>query len=115
MHKKKKLLILIFLLIIFFGILIFLSKLSINEISKKISALKCTESVLNFSKNNSSVVFSIDKIVYFSSADCTSNINQNSSFTINNLQQYTDIAIFINNHSNRRIYCEKHFKKSDIN
>lgn len=43
--------------------------------------------------------FSIDKIVYFSGANCNTNINANSSFTINDLYQYTDIAIFINNNS----------------
>lgn len=43
--------------------------------------------------------FTIDKIIYFSSANCNTNINANSSFTINDLYQYTDIAIYINNYS----------------
>ena len=43
--------------------------------------------------------FSINEIVYFSSANCDTSINTNSSFNINNLYQYTDIAIFINNNS----------------
>ena len=44
--------------------------------------------------------FSVNKIVYFSTANAESSINQNSSFTINNLYQITDIAIFINNNAN---------------
>lgn len=45
-------------------------------------------------------IFTIDKIVLFSSASANTNINSNSTATINNLYQYTDIAIFINNSHN---------------
>lgn len=41
--------------------------------------------------------FGIDKIVLFSSCSADSNINSNNTTTINNLTQYTDIAVFINN------------------
>ena len=60
----------------------------------------------------------IDKITYFSSANSTSSINSNSSFNIENLIQYTDIAIFINNHSENGFDLEntiKNLKISDIN
>ena len=42
-------------------------------------------------------IFVIDKIVFFSSCSAESNINSNTTTTINNLYQYTDIALFINN------------------
>ena len=61
--------------------------------------------------------FSINKIVYFSTANAESSINQNSSFTINNLYQITDIAIFINNNANGIYTNENTLKKvtlSDI-
>lgn len=45
-------------------------------------------------------IFTIDKIVFFSSCSAESNINSNTTTTINNLYQYTDIAIFINNSDN---------------
>lgn len=46
-------------------------------------------------------IFSINKIVLFSSASADSTINTNGTTTIQNLIQYTDIAIFINNNSNK--------------
>ena len=55
--------------------------------------------------------FSINKIVYFSTANAESSINQNSSFTINNLYQITDIAIFINNSANGIYTNENTLKK----
>ena len=45
-------------------------------------------------------IFSINKIVLFSSANADSTINTNSTTTIHNLIQYTDLAIFIDNNSN---------------
>lgn len=50
----------------------------------------------SFNRNN---IFTINKIVLFSSASASSTINTNSTTTITNLIQYTDIAIFINNNS----------------
>ena len=50
----------------------------------------------SFNQNN---IFTINKIVLFSSASASSTINTNSTTTISNLIQYTDIAIFINNNS----------------
>lgn len=44
-------------------------------------------------------IFSISKIVLFSSAFADSNLNTNTSTTIKNLFQFTDIAIFIDQNS----------------
>ena len=62
--------------------------------------------------------FSVNKIVYFSTANADSTINQNSSFTINDLYQITDIAIFINNNADGNYTNKNTLKKvtlSDIN
>lgn len=58
--------------------------------------------------------FSVNKIVYFSSANANSEINANSSFTISNLYQYTDIAIFINNNSNENYDAKNTLKKVSV-
>lgn len=55
---------------------------------------------LSIYDKNSTEIFTIDKIVCFSSCDSDATINTNSTVTINNLTQYTDIAIFINNSTN---------------
>ncbi len=100
MQKKKIIFYILFVLLLI--ILFFLSYLSIKQLTSKSLAKRSVQNIL---KNDISSPFSIDKIVYFSSANCNSNINQNSSFTISNLYQYTDIAIFINNNAERRVYC----------
>ena len=90
---KSKILMLtitIFLLIIF--IVLFID--FYNRISKK---LNYESNVLDFYKKNSSIVFSIDKIVFFSSCDSKNKNNTSSNFTLENLYSYTDIALFINN------------------
>ena len=112
MHKKKIIFYVVFILLLI--ILIFLGIISIKQIRQQYLASKCIESLSNF---DISSPFTINKIVYFSSANCTSNVNTNSSFTINNLYQSTDIAIFINNNANKNFNAENTLKKvtlSDI-
>ena len=112
LKRKKTFYILLILLSI---LLIVLSIISVKEIKKKYFASKCMQSVYNF---ESSSPFSINKIVYFSSANCNSKINSNSSFTISDLYQYTDIAIFINNNADGNFTAENTLKNvtlSDIN
>ena len=55
--------------------------------------------------------FSIDKIVYYSSANGETKINPNSSFNISKLHQFTDIAIFINNNNNGNFNQKNTLKK----
>ena len=76
--------ILILLLIYLSNIIytIFLNKLSLEN---------------DFSQNR---IFSINKIVFFSSAFGESTQNTNNTSTLKNIIQYTDMAIFINNNSN---------------
>lgn len=54
--------------------------------------------VLTVSNNNSSEIFSLDKIFLFSSANAIHN-NEKQNFWDLNIYQYTDIAIYINNNS----------------
>lgn len=52
--------------------------------------------VLNIAEKNEEQVFTIDNITFFSSCNADAEVNSNTSLQINNLYQYTDIAIFIN-------------------
>ena len=51
--------------------------------------------VLDFSSKNEETVFEINKITFFSSCDAKNKSATSTNFTIENLYQYTDIALFI--------------------
>lgn len=57
------------------------------------------KSLINFQKLNEKNIFSIDKIYLFSSAYAENNSGKQPIWNLN-LHQYTDFAIYINNHSN---------------
>ena len=97
------------LMFVFF---IVLSYFVIQNIIIKNAALKCMDNLYEFSEENEETVFSINKIVYFSSADAKAEINPNSSFTVTDLCQYTDIAIFINNNNVDGNYTAKNTFKN---
>lgn len=108
MHKKK---ILFYLLLIISTILlIYLSNIVYQQIDYKIKQENNEKSIYEFLDNNKKDIFTIDKITYFSSANAQSTINSNSSFNITNLEQYTDIAIFINNHADGNYTLENTLK-----
>lgn len=112
----KKIIFLAFF-IIFTILLIFLSILTYNDFILNNQILACNKNIEIFSENNKNTIFSIDKIIYFSTANADFNVNNNSSFSIDNLYQYTDIAIFINNHAENNYTAENTLKKvilSDI-
>ena len=91
---KKSFLIVILVLSIFF--LILLTHFVYTSFINKFYFDKHIEDIIN---NNVTEVFSIDKIALFSSSTADSIINSNNTTTINDLIQYTDIAIFINNNN----------------
>jgi len=93
MHKKTR--IITILLIIFTIILIVLSLIFFKSLENKKDGV---DSYLEFANENEKPIFSIDKITYFSNCSADISTNTNSSFTISDLYQYTDIALFINNH-----------------
>ncbi len=97
MKKKDIILLLIIIFLLLFFIL--LSGLVYNTLQTYQLSNSFLQSELKIQQDNSETVFSIDKITYFSSADADIQTNSNSSFTISNLFQYTDIAIFINPNS----------------
>lgn len=89
MQKKRFIFLLIFLVI-----LIFLSYISIQKYNVYAKSLKYAHELENL---DISSPFSIDKIVFFSSATAEADINANSTIKINNLKQFTDIALFLDN------------------
>ena len=93
---NTKSLILIISLIISIICFIILSYFVFTSFINKLSFEKFTLDIYN---KNSKSIFSIDKIIFFSSCNSDSSVNTNSTININNLTQYTDIAIFINNSS----------------
>ena len=93
---KRTNIILTIIVIIFAIILAFLTSLTYKDFKKTNSSNSFYNSVLDFTQKNSKKVFSIDKITYFSSSNANISTNSNSVFTISDLYQYTDIAIFIN-------------------
>lgn len=96
MKPKIKKIIHAIIIIFLIVILIFLFQNTYNKLLQK----KTFEnSIMNFAKKNSKKIFSIDKIVLFSSCDSKNKTSSQTNFTIENLYTYTDIAIFINNNS----------------
>lgn len=82
----------VFAILVF--ILIFLCNIVYTSLISKLFFENYLDSILDKEANN---IFTIDKVVLFSSCNADSTINSNNTTTINNLTQYTDIAIFINN------------------
>ena len=64
---------------------------------------------------NDKTVFEVNKIVFFSNCDTKNKTSSSTNFTIENLYQYTDIAIFINNNSLEEKTSKNTFKKVSIN
>lgn len=90
MDKKK--IILTIITAFLFLIVIFLSYLLFNKYVLKKNFEKY---ILPFANINQNTIFKIDKIVFFSNADAQNKNTAASNFTIENLYQYTDIALFI--------------------
>ncbi len=56
---------------------------------------KFEKSIMSFSSKNENTVFQIKNIIFFSSCDVKNKNASSSNFTIENLYQYTDMALFI--------------------
>ena len=96
---RKKDIILIFILLICIVLLIVLAPIGVKTIKVHAVSDACADSFIRFQQENLDTIFSIDKITYFSSCNAKGDTNSNSSFTISDLYQYTDIAIFLNPNS----------------
>lgn len=90
MDKKK--VILTSIVILLFLLVFFLSYLVLYKYVLKRSF---EEDVLSFASKNEKTIFEIDKITFFSSCDAKNKSASSSNFTIENLYQYTDIALSI--------------------
>lgn len=107
--KKAKIILTIITIILLF-IVIFLAYLVFR---KYVLKKNFEGDILSFADKNQSTIFTIDNITLFSSADAGYKTNTANNFTIQNLYQYTDIALFIRNTSNEDT-LENTFKKVTI-
>ena len=92
-NKIKK----IIFLVVFIFLLFILVLLTHIVFSPLLNKLFFENYILNISTENINHVFTIDRIVLFIFFSSETTINSNNTTTINNLNQFTDIAIFINN------------------
>ena len=97
MDKKKLILIIIviILLIIVFGLAYLLFQ-------KYVLKQNFENDILSFASKNQNTVFKIEKITFFSSCDAKNKSISNTNFTIENLYQYTDMALFISSSSDEK-------------
>lgn len=107
---KKAKIILTMITIILIGIAIFLAFFVFR---KYILKKNFEDDMLSFADKNQSTIFTIDSITLFSSADASYKTNTANNFTIQNLYQYTDIALFIKNTSDENT-LENTLKKVHI-
>ena len=107
---KKAKIILTMITIILIGIVIFLAFFVFR---KYILKKNFEDAILSFADKNQSTIFTIDSITLFSSADASYKTNTANNFTIQNLYQYTDIALFIKNTSDENT-LENTLKKVHI-
>ena len=90
LNKKLKIASIITLLLLIFALVL------ANLLFTRIYSKQAFEhSVMNFSKKNESTIFQIKNITFFSSCDAKNKNISSSNFTIENLYQYTDMALFI--------------------
>ena len=92
---RKNSIILSILFLIFITILIILLPITYKTVKAYHDSNNFVDSLIKIHQNNLEQVFKINKITYFSSCNAKGDTNSNSSFTITDLYQYTDIAIFI--------------------
>ena len=53
------------------------------------------DDVLDFANKNQNTIFKINNVTFFSSCDAKNKVGSKTNFTIENLYQYTDMALFI--------------------
>ena len=93
---KKNSIILSILFLIFITFLIILLPITYKTVKAYNDSNNFVDSIIKIQQNNIEPIFSINNITYFSSCNAKGDTNSNSSFTISDLYQYTDIAIFVN-------------------
>lgn len=109
MDKKKKILTIIAFLVFTITIILIYALLQ-----KYILKTNFEKSILSFAYKNDKTIFQINKIVLFSNCDAKNKTGSVTNFTIENLYQYTDMAIFINHPSQDEKNLENTLKKVTI-
>ena len=109
MNKKEK--ILTILIIFLFMIFCLFAYLLVHKHTLKNNFEK---DILPFATKNDKTVFQVNKIVLFSNCDAKNKTGSVTNFTIENLYQYTDIAIFINHAMTEEKTLENTLKKVSI-
>lgn len=107
-RKKKILTIVVFILFIIVFVLAYLL------FQRYVIKSNFEREILPFANKNDKTVFQVNKIVFFSNCDAKNKTGSITNFTIENLYQYTDMAIFINNSSMEEKTLENTFKKVSI-
>lgn len=109
MNKKKKIftgiVLLLFIVVFFLAYLLF---------QKYVLKSNFEKDILPFASKNEKTIFQINKIVLFSNCDAKYKTGSASNFTIENLYQYTDIALFINQSSDEEKTLKNTLKKVTI-
>jgi len=109
MDKKKKILtIIVFILFIIVFILAYLL------FQKYVIKSNFEKDILPFANKNDKTVFAVNKIVLFSNCDAKNKLGSTTNFTIENLYQFTDMALFINSASAEKKTMENTFKEVSI-
>ena len=88
---KKKVVLTAITIILFIIVLILCYLLFYKYVLKR----NFENSVLDFSSKNEETIFEINNVTFFSSCDAKNKSASSSNFTIENLYQYTDMALFI--------------------
>ena len=83
-------LVILFLFIMFFNF---------QELGRITARAHFARQVVAFAEKNENIIFTIDEITFFSSANAKNRATSQTNFTLQNLYTYTDIAFFINNNS----------------
>ena len=89
--KKKKIILTTITIVLFIIVLILIYLVFYKYVLKR----SLENSVLDFSNKNEETIFEIKDITFFSNADSKNKYASSTNFTIENLYQYTDMAIFI--------------------
>lgn len=108
MKKKKIILTIITFIFSIIGLI-----LIFYVMNKFILKLNFEKSIMSFSDMNKELTFKIDKIVLFSSADAKNKNISKSNFTIEDLYQYTDVALFITSNDTEK-NLKNTFKKVSL-
>lgn len=108
--KKKKIILIITVSILFIIVL----SLTYKVLNKYFLKRTFENSLFSFTTKNENPIFKIEKITFFSSSDSINKTATASSFTIENLYQYTDMAFFITSKPSEKDFSNT-FKEVYIN